>query len=472
VELRDYLRVLARRWPTIVSLTLVGVAIAAAVTWTSPQKYESTAQMFVSTSQADSSQAYQGELFSQQRAQSYARLLTGEEIAKRVVEELDLPMTPAALSEEISSSVVLDTVILTVSVTDEDPQQARTLAQQVAETFVTYVAELETPEGLDVAPIKATIVDPASVPGSPVSPKPVLNLAIGFVLGLLVGLLAAVVRELVDTSIKSPEDLSRTLTTPLLGTIAFDKDAPQTPLVSDLGTHHPRAEAIRVLRTNLQFVDIDGSSSVFVISSSVPGEGKSTTATNLAISMAEAGRRVVLVEGDLRRPKISDYLGIEGAVGLTTVLVGRVGLDQALQPASSPGLDVLTSGSLPPNPSEILQTQVMSDLVADLRGRYDVVLIDAPPLLPVTDAALLASISDGVLLVIRHGRTSREQVRSAAERLESVGARLVGVVLNMTPPRGGSYGYGYGYGYGTDFELDAPKGDRRKERTPRRRSRD
>ena len=214
------------------------------------------------------------------------------------------------------------------------------------------------------------------------------------------GLLFAAWRELADRSVRTPTELEELAGAPVLGAMAYDRAAASTPLITSLGTHHPRFEAVRILRTNLQFLDVDRDHKVITITSSLAGEGKSTTACNLAIALAQTGTRVVLVEGDLRRPRVSEYLGIEKSVGLTTVLVGRVALDAALQQAGTPGLDVLTSGALPPNPSEILQTKAMTALIAELRHRYEVVLIDAPPLLPVTDASLLASISDGAILVV------------------------------------------------------------------------
>src|SRR5680860_397476 len=192
------------------------------------------------------------------------------------------------------------------------------------------------------------------------------------------------------------------------------------------------------------------------VTSSVPEEGKTTTATNLAITLAQAGQKVMLVEADLRRPKVAGMLRLESAVGLTTVLVGRVDLREAIQDHSVPNLSVLTSGALPPNPAELLQSLAMGEVLTRLRAEYDVIIIDAPPLLPVTDAALLASQSDGALIVVRHGKTTRDQLRHAIERLDSVDARALGVVLNMVPNRksGDSYyGYGYGYGYAPENET-------------------
>ena len=273
-------------------------------------------------------------------------------------------------------------------------------------------------------------------------------------------------RETLDTTIKSARASSRrSFRRPIIGTISFDADAVDTPLISSLDTYAPRAEAFRVLRTNLQFIDPDLERKVFVITSSLPGEGKTTTAMNLALALAEGGERVALVEGDLRRPKISEYLRLESAVGLTTVLIGKLPLEDAIQTTANEDLAVLTSGSTPPNPAELLKSSSMAALIESLRESYDIVLIDAPPLLPVTDGALLAAQADGALLVVRHGKTTTDQVAVAVERLEAVGATPVGVIFNMTPAKGGDgYGYGYGYGYapepvraaGLDTDDSAP----------------
>jgi len=450
VELRDYFRVLKARWVLVLSCTLVAVAFSALLTWSATPQYASAARLFVSTQgSSDDAQANQGGQFSLQRVKSYADLLTGREIARRVIDDLGLDESPDALADQISASSKLDTVILTVSVTDPDPARARMLADGVAKALVTYVAELETPPGRDEATIKATVVDPASEPTSPISPQPVRNIGLGLILGLLLGAGAAILRETLDTTIKSTKQLETLVPAPIIGTISYDTDAVGTPLITSLDTYAPRAEAFRVLRTNLQFIDPDAHHKVFVITSSLPGEGKTTTAVNLALALAEGGERIALVEGDLRRPKISEYLRLESAVGLTTVLIGKLPLADAIQNVGSEHLTVLTSGSTPPNPAELLKSSSMATLIASLRADYDIVLIDAPPLLPVTDGALLAAQADGALLVVRHGKTTVDQVGLAVDRLESVGASPVGVIFNMTPAKGGE-GYGYGYGYAPD----------------------
>lgn len=450
MDLRDYLSVLKARWVLIAACALTTVAISALLTWKTTPQYASSARMFVSTqgSPDDVGAANQGGQFSLQRVKSYADLVSGQEIARRVVEKLDLSDSPKELAQQISASSKLDTVILTVTVTDPRPQRAQLLADAVAKVFVEYVAELETPPGRDEATIKATVVDPAGLPESPISPQPVRNLGLGLFLGLMIGAGGAVLRESLDTSVKSARQLESLVPAPIIGTISFDADAVDTPLISSLDAYAPRAEAFRVLRTNLQFIDPDVERKVFVITSSLPGEGKTTTAVNLALALAEGGERVALVEGDLRRPKISEYLRLESAVGLTTVLIGKLPLKDAIQTTANEDLAVLTSGSTPPNPAELLKSSSMAALIESLRESYDIVLIDAPPLLPVTDGALLAAQSDGALLVVRHGKTTTDQVAVAVERLEAVGAAPVGVIFNMAPAKGGDgYGYGYGYGY-------------------------
>lgn len=449
MELRDYIAVLRQRWMLITSVALIAVAAAAGITWTSTPQYASSTALFISTSQVDNdAQALQGSQFSLQRIKSYADLVNQSAIMTRVVDRLDLDETPAQLGRRINATAAVDTVLLTITVTDESPERAQLIAAATAEVFVGYVGELETPPGQDQATLKASVVDEANLSASPVSPNPARNLGLGVVIGLLLGAGIAVLRHTLDTSVRSATQVTETTGAPVIGSIPFDKTAGGAPLLSDIDPYSPRSEAFRVLRTNLQFIDPDADQKVFVVSSALPGEGKSSTTLNLALALTENGNRVAVVEGDLRRPRIAEKLGIVGAVGLTTVLVGRSSLADALQTTSHERLNVLTSGKTPPNPAELLQTKAMSNVIAELRADHDFVLIDAPPLLPVTDAAIIASKVDGAILVVRHGETSHEQVRSAAERLAAVDGRLIAAIVNMTPANKSSSGYGYGYGYG------------------------
>ncbi len=284
-----------------------------------------------------------------------------------------------------------------------------------------------------------------------------MNLVLGGLIGLALGIGIAVLREVLDTRVRTQRDVQTVTDRPLIGAIPFDPRAKDRALIVHDDPLSPRSEAFRALRTNLQFLDMDGGHS-FVITSSLPSEGKSTTALNLALALADAGKNVALLDADLRKPKVAEYLGIEGGAGLTDVLIGRARVEDVMQSWGDRSLYVLPSGRIPPNPSELLGSQHMQTLLADLERSFDVVICDAPPLLPVTDAAILAKQTSGAIVIVSTGRTTTHQLSSAIEALDTVGARVAGLVMTMTPTKGpDSYGYGYGYGYGY-MQEPLPKG--------------
>ncbi|MCP3420929.1 polysaccharide biosynthesis tyrosine autokinase [Nocardioides pinisoli] len=462
MELQDYWRTVRRRWRLVLGSVLVVLAVAAVWTWTVTPLYSSTTRIFVSTSQTDENSAYTGNLFATQRVASYADLVTSNQLAERVATELG-DAEPMDLREQVTASAVPETVLLEIAATDPDRERARDIAQAYAEQLQLLVEELETPRGETTAVVKATLIDDAQIPASPVSPQPLRNLALAGVLGLLLGVGLAVARELLDTSVKGADDIAEITTAPVLGNIFQDNDAKRAPH-EVLFTATPWAEAFRVLRTNMQYVDVDHDQKVLVVTSSLPGEGKSTTAVNLAVTLTQAGQKVALVECDLRRPLIADRLELDGSIGTTSVLIGKVSADDVMQPYADTTLDVMVCGQIPPNPSELLQSQAMEAMLEDLRSRYDVVVLDAPPLLPVTDAALLATRADGAVVVVSHGRTTRDQLSTAIERLGSVGATTLGLVVNQTPAKKSASGYGYGYGYAPLDEPPQGGGGKRRRR--------
>lgn len=451
MDLRDYVRLLRRRWRLIAVCALVALAAAVAVTLTSTKQYTARAQLFVSAQDSSGggiSTAYTGNLFTQQRVKSYVSVITSMRTASLVQADLRLPETPEQIASKITASAPLDTVLVNVSVSDADPVRARDIANSVGKVFPGLVDQIEQPSAGGASPVRVSLVQPAVTPDAPTSPRPKLNLALGLLVGLAAGVGAAVLRETLDTSIKTPEQAQDLVGAPVLGAIGYDADATRKPLVVVTEPSSVRSEAFRQLRTNLQFVDIEHPLRSVVLTSSVPGEGKSTTTCNLAVTLAQAGLRVVLVEGDLRRPRIADYMGVEGAIGLTSVLLGRSSLDDTLQPWGDGSLQVLASGPLPPNPSELLGSQGMQDLLRELERRADIILIDAPPLLPVTDAAILGTLTSGLVMLVRSNVTRREQLSRAVETVHAVGATLLGSVLNMVPTKGpDAYTYGYGYSY-------------------------
>lgn len=451
VELKDYIRILRQRWMVIVGFVLVSAIAAGAVSLLTTPQYKATTRLFVSAvSNTDSiSDVNSGNTFIQQRVQSYAEAIGTASVLEPVIRSLGLDQTVAELAENVSSAAPLNTVLLEISVTDADPTTAAAIANAIGEQLPIIVDEIEKPDATGDSPVRISTLQPAVVPLSPDSPNLRLNIALGLLLGLALGVGVAVLIEVLDTKIRGTRDIELLTDVSIVGGISYDPDAPKHPLVVRADPKGPRAESFRTLRTNVQFVTIDRRSS-FVITSSLPGEGKSTTAANLAITMAQSGSKVLLIDADLRRPKLAEYLGLEGAVGLTDLLIGRVELDDVVQQWGEGNLFVLPAGQVPPNPSELLGSRRMVELLAQMEEHYDYVIFDSPPLLPVTDAAILSRLTGGAIIVAAAGRTLRTQFSGALKALENVDAPVLGVILTMLPTKGpDSYGYGqYSYAYG------------------------
>ncbi len=450
MDLRQYVRVIREGWWVIVLCLVVAVGAAAALAWTSTPKYAAHTKLFVSTKDStDATAAYQGGLFGQQRVKSYADIVSSDVVVSAVKKQLGLPQPVNTLQGEISASAPLDTVLVNVTVTDTDRERARDIANAVGQQFSVLVNDLETPQGQKVSPVKVSVVEPASLPGAPVSPNKKLDLALGLLIGLAVGIGVAVLRETLDTTVGGREQAAALVDAPVLAAFREDDKSRERPLIVSDDSFSPRAEAFRQLRTNIRFLSVDQSVRSLVITSSVESEGKTTVAVNLAIALAQSGEQV---DPRRRRPAPAADRGAARAES------GR-GPDQRAgrhdprrQRARHVARGHLAAGADlgrgPPNPSEMLGSQRMRDLLDELLGRSTVVVFDTPPLLPVTDAAILANLTDGALLVTRVGKTKRDALAHSAEALRRVGGHVLGCVLNRVPARrkGSSYGYGYGYG--------------------------
>jgi capsular exopolysaccharide synthesis family protein len=466
MELTDYIRILRKNWLIIVVVTLLGLGAAGLYSLTRTPLYEAESTVFVST-QAGSSigELQQGSNFTQSRVSTYTSLVTTPVVINPVIAQLGLGMTAEQLAAKVTATAATNTTLITITVTDADPVRAADIANALGAGLTSAVESLEavtTADGEASSPVKLTRVRDAIPPFEPSSPNVPLNLALGLLIGLALGVGIAVLRSVLDTRVRSPRDVELVTDRPMIGAIAFDPKAKDRPLIVHDDPLSPRAESFRALRTNLQFLDMGGRSS-FVITSSLPNEGKSTTTINLAIALADAGKRVALLDTDLRKPKVAEYLGIEGGAGLTDVLIGRARLGDVMLPWGNRSMYVLPAGKVPPNPSELLGSKNMQSLLEALERDFDVVLCDAPPLLPVTDAAILAKSTSGAIVVVATGRTSRHQLQSAIDALQTVDASVAGIVLSMVPTRGpDSYGYGYGYGYGGYAEAEKPAKNERK----------
>ena len=445
MDLREYLRILRRNWLIVATATLVGLLIGGAVSVLAKPTYTAETQLFVAIQNSGSVQELQqGNTFTQARVQSYVKTVTTPIVLQPVIDDLGLDTTAGELSSRVEATSDLNTVLITISVVDTSPVQAAAIAQGAASSLVRAVETLEKPRGEGSSPVSLSIITPASAPETPSSPNTRLNLVLGLLLGLAGGVGAALLRATLDNRIRSELDLRAVTDLPLLGGITFDQDAVKKPLLSQAAPQSPRAESFRQLRTNLQFANLSGRAKSLLVTSSLPGEGKSTTAINLAFALAQAGQTVCLVDADLRRPMVDDYLGLERNAGLTTALLGSADVNDLLQPWGEDELYVLTSGQIPPNPSELLGSEEMQNLLAALEHAFDVVIVDAPPLLPVTDSAVLAQHVGGVVIVVGSQKARHQDLQRSLGALELVDSNILGIVMNRLPAKGpDAYSYGY-----------------------------
>ena len=433
MDVRGFFLAVRNRWWVVILATVIGAAAAVGITSREAKQYSSSVTFFVATPSAEPGQAYQANLYAQALVNSYVKLLSSDELARRVIAQAGLHATPHAVAEQISGTAGLNTVLLTASATDSTPAGAVRLSSAVAAAFGPMVSSLNNNYNTTAskAPVVLSVV---SGPTSPVkvAPRRALNYLLGILLGLVVGLALAALRELLDTSVRSDEQVAA-VGTGVLASISRIRR--HWPLPLTRGGRSILAEEMRQLRTNLQYMQMDRPVKVIAVVSSEAAEGRSTVAINLALAFAEADRQTLLIDADLRRPQIAEYLGIEGAVGLSDVLAQQVDLDTALQTWGEQKLHVLASGSLPPHPSELLGSRQMADLVARLRSEFDTIIIDTPPLRPVTDGVTTALLSDGAIVVVRNGRTSRAQLGHALQVLRAVDVPVLGAVRNMVPWR-------------------------------------
>ena len=446
---RAALDVLSRRWRWVAAATLAGFLGALSLALTSTPTYRASAAVFFSLQYGDSaSELVQGSTYTQNQVASFAKLATTPVVLEPVISDLDLGMRPDQLARQIEASAPLDTVIIDIAVTDSSRERSADIANAVAENLSVTVERLAPQNAAGNPTVRALTVAVAEAPDDAASPNIPLDLAVGLAVGLLLGLGAAWARDALDTRLQDAGIVAELSGLPVIGTIAAFRAGLSSPVVVDSDPHSPPAEAFRRLRTNLQFLEVsqddtelDPRVRTILVTSSVANEGKSTIAANIAATLAETGSRVLLVDTDLRRPSVATLLGIEGAAGLTTVLLGRASVADVVQEWGSSGLQVLAAGPVPPNPSELLGSAAMRRLMQALRRDYEYVVLDAPPLLPVADAAILSHVVDGTVVVANVQRARRRELRESLQNLESVHARTLGLVLNQVRQDESVYAY-------------------------------
>ena len=512
MELRDYMQVIrARKWVIIQAVVIVTLT-ALAVSYLQPSSYEGTAQVLVSEKGSSAAVIGDllPQLSAQpERAmQTQVQLIQIRPIAEAAIKKLNLQITPDELAKRVSVTTVGQTDLVKITATAGDPAQAAAIANAVADEYVSSTkaaqraslaaaadevqkrldqakadilalgarinasgksdqlsAELQIATGtyttlaqsleqlkinqqLETGP--GRVVSVAVADNRTVAPKPLRNAALGLVVGLVFGLGMAFLYEYLDNTIKSSDEAEKIFGAPVLGTVPTDgTDKSKNRRLAILETPDSQtAEAYRVLRNSLDFINFQHDMKTILVTSAAPGEGKSTVAANLAVALAQAGKKVVLVSVDFRRPTTDQFFNVNNMIGLSDVLLGSHTLKSALQRPGDEQLLVLTSGKMPPNPSELLGSEKMQELVKSIGEWGDWVIIDTPPLLAVADAAAVVRWADGVLMVSQAGVSTREAGKKAMELLDKVGAKITGVVVwGLDTSKAGSAGYGYSSGY-------------------------
>jgi len=491
----------------IVLFGLLAGAVVFIISISTTPIYQSSTRLLVSDPPAMRNIDYSGIVSSQTMTRTYAEMLVERPVLQGVIDQLGLPTTPENLKETVSIELVRDTQLLVVSVEHPSPALAAEIANAIARVFTDRIRELQsqryaaTREGLakqvnDMeqqiettnqaiasgvdpdqkvqletrlteyqrlystlvtnyeqvrlaeAQTSTTVVvsEPATVPARPIRPRTGQNSLLATVAGMLFAAGVVFAVDTLDDTIKNPDEIRRVSNLPILGMIAAHAAADDKP-ISMSQPRSPVAEAFRALRTNTMFTGVDKPLNRIIVTSATPQEGKTTISANLAVVLAQGERKVVVIDADLRRPQIHRKFGLYNRVGLSDLFLLMRPLESfpqgAINYSESARLAVITAGKLPPNPAELLTSQKMAQFLDMLGREYDLILIDTPPVLTVTDAAALAPCVDGVILVVKPGATRLRDFQQAFEQLRAGGARVLGVVLNAVNPHSRKYGYYY-----------------------------
>jgi receptor protein-tyrosine kinase len=449
--LRHYLDVIQRRKWIVLAITLVCAGTAVGLSYSQKPVYRAATKIVIGQGGGLVQPGFANSI--QPYTATMSDLITSEIVAQNVIESLQLDLTPHELLSKISTSINPQTAVVDVYVDDHDRTQAVRIDQEVATVFSRLVTDRfgrASAASGTTQPLSANVFDPAHALSGQVSPRPKRNVAIALILGLILGLVAAFLREHFDRGLRSREDVEAAFGLPVIGQVPFTSRGKEQRRVAFEGRGET-AEAFRGLRANLQYLAVQRPLRTILITSASAEQGKTTVTANLAVTIARSGASVVVLDGDLRRPRLETTFGFEPlGPGLTTVLVGAASLDQVLLEVELPDdgtrdsgrIAFIPSGPLPPNPSELLTSAQMTALLDRLTASFDYVLLDSPPVLLVADALELAREVDGVVLVVRRGSASTDEARELRATVDRLGIHLVGAVLtDVEPVRSyGSYG--------------------------------
>ena len=475
----------ANLWLLIIGI-IVGAAAGFGYASLQPKVYAASSSGYVTVGESGTVDVLSGSTAAKERARSYAAIVSSEAVAQKIKQNTpELSLSTGQIRSSLTATAGDNAALITVSAQASSPKNAQLLANSALQATADYIKEIEQNPGNAQALVNgdsnAAATPPANsntvrvIPLNNASVNPPLvsqnyqqNTLIGAVIGLVVVYTAIFLRRALDQRIRTRDDATKATGASILGVLPVSEDLNEENIVNGDTDDHIAQESIRQLRTNLRFVNVDTPPRSFIVTSAVPGEGKSTVSLSLARSLADAGSPVILIDADLRRPTVAKKLKLDAKVGLTQVLAGQVEIANAVHQLGDSNLFVLPAGRIPPNPSELLGSDKMRQLIKELSEEF-IVVVDVPPLLPVTDASLLSHSVDGVILVGSIGRSHREQMTEASSILKKVNANLFGLVLNRAPRKGlgnSYYGFGYAstyvgyatyYGYGKDGDKKSSK---------------
>ncbi|MBS1699359.1 MAG: polysaccharide biosynthesis tyrosine autokinase [Actinobacteria bacterium] len=432
----DFFVLTRRGWKIIVLTIVVGTLAGAAYGFFAPKTYEAQSSGFIASQGAT---VFAGSDAATSKAGSYLPLINSRQVRDAIVKETGAD--PASLEGSLSASLVPGSTLIQVTATSGSAKNAQQLANGALHALATVVGDIEAKTQDDGSAIQIVPMDDAVVPSSPKTPNLKLAILIGAIAGLLLGYAWLLLRRALDVSVRADTDMRELMGSGVLARVP--KLGRNGTPGGDTRPEIIANEAFRQLRTGLRFSSVDSEVRVVMVTSASQGEGKSMTAASLARVIAESGQRTLLIDGDLRRPKVARNFDIDGTIGLSEVLSGQVAVRNAIQPTKDPNLFVLPAGGTPPNPSEMLGSVALNKLLQEFRKDF-FIIIDAPPVLPVTDATVVSTLVDGAVFVLAVGRTRKAAGAAARAQLDQVHARILGVVLNMVPLKGADSG-GYGY---------------------------
>lgn len=421
-------QVVRRRWRAVLAACLLGVLIAAVFSALVPKVYAATISMYISAQTPDSATAaYQGGLLSQARATSYVELLDGPRVAGQVQRDLSLPYSVSEIQDQMQASTKLDSVLLDLRVTNDDPQTALAIAADVGKIFPGIVAEIERPTtAAQVPSVAVRLVQPPILGEDPVWPPGLaLTLPVGAIIGFLVGIAIAFALDVADTRVRDSSSLASAAELSDLGVVVRSSEDPTSVVAFE--------ESLRRVRANISFMRVDKPPQILMVTSALEGEGKTTVSIGLADALASAGNRVLLIDADMRRPSAYHMLGLERNVGLSSALSGQIDFAETIQAARGGRFGFVASGPTPPNPSEMLGSSQLASMLSEARKRFQYIVVDTAPTLPVSDSLAASNAVDGVILVAHHQSSNITKTRAAAISLRSVNAPLLGSLLNGVP---------------------------------------